>query len=36
MAQDKGAPYVVFVLGEIERMNKILSSMYILHLTSYI
>merc|ERR1719446_398286 len=25
--KDKGAPYVVFVLGEIERMNKILSSM---------
>jgi len=25
--KDKGAPYVVFVLGEIERMNKILSAM---------
>merc|ERR1719231_770118 len=25
--KDKGAPYVVFVIGEIERMNKILSSM---------
>jgi dynein heavy chain len=25
--KDKGAPYVVFVLGEIERMNKILSLM---------
>ena len=25
--KDKGAPYVVFVLGELERMNKILSAM---------
>ena len=25
--QDKGAPYVVFVLQELERMNKILSAM---------
>jgi len=25
--KDKGAPYVVFVVGEIERMNKILSAM---------
>ena len=25
--KDKGGPYVVFVLGELERMNKILSAM---------
>jgi len=25
--KDKGAPYVVFLLGELERMNKILSAM---------